>query len=114
MTTANVQLNDMPTERTHPPGPPLFLEILRDDNTAALTIKDDQSGETIADVYLEYREGQVTLYAWNEEDFDDEPTARIVLIENPNEALRRVREAHQAALTENNLVAQGAGTEVPA
>lgn len=41
----------------------------------------------IADIYVEYRDGQVVLYVWDETDVCRDPTERIVLIEIPHEAI---------------------------
>ena len=61
------------------------------DHGMTLSVRDEKDN-MLADVYLEYKDGQVALYVWDEDDVFDEHTAKHVLIENPREASRKAQE----------------------
>jgi hypothetical protein len=75
---------------------PLQAQINLNDWYVQVSIVSPLNHYLLADVYVEYYNGQVVVHVWNERDVDMDPTARIVLIENPRELVEeREREREE-------------------
>lgn len=68
---------------------PELVKIEPEADTYSGVMVCDSDKRALADVYVEYNEGQVVLYVWDENDVLGDPTYRIVLIEDVAAAIER-------------------------
>ena len=81
---------EVESERETPPLK-MIVEIHQHGLTVTVTTVD---GVGLCEFYVEYYAGQVALHCWDEDDFCDDPTRKVVLIKNPVELIKQA-EAEQ-------------------
>jgi len=72
-------------------GAEIDVEIIMNERGVSLELKSPRKPHTIlASIFLEYYDGMVKTYVWNEEDEGDNPTFSVIMLKDPVESVKRL------------------------